>query len=637
MTAETPREWLEADGLGGFASGTVMGLRTRRYHALLLAATTPPAGRMVLVNGLDATLEIDGAAFPVSRQRYLPNVETPVNPLPRAEFSPEPWPRWTWQIAGGELVHELFVPRGTPAVVLRWRWSGPARSASLRVTPFLSGRDFHALQHRNPAFNFTPAVSRDREKWTPYPGVPAILARSSGSYAHDPQWYDNFLYDEEKARGMDFAEDLAAPGRYDFDLATGPAVLIFSTGDLDRTASAVALAEQFAQAETARRAAFASPHLRSADAYLVQRGPGRTIIAGYPWFGDWGRDTFISMRGFCLATGRLDDARDILTAWSGYVSQGMLPNRFPDVGDAPEYNSVDASLWYCIAVHEYLQAAGDGGAAVRKQLLGAVDAILTGYSQGTRFGIAADSDGLLRCGEPGVALTWMDAKVGDWVVTPRIGKPVEVQALWLNALALAARRHPQWHFQFVRGLTSFHDRFWNEAKGCLYDVVDADHVAGTVDDRVRPNQLFALGGLPLVLVHDDRAKRIMQTVQEQLWTPMGPRSLAPGEPDYAPNYAGDLRTRDSEYHQGTVWPWLAGAFVEAWVRQRNHSPEAKEEARRTFLDALMSYDQLGLLHVPEIADATAPFTPRGCPFQAWSLAELLRLEYKVLAPPAEDA
>jgi predicted glycogen debranching enzyme len=625
-------EWLEADGLGGFASGTVDGIRTRRYHALLLAATTPPSGRMVLVNGLDASLTVSGATMPVSRQRYTPGVDVPADPLPLADFSLEPWPRWTWPVAGGQLVHELFVPRGSATVVLRWQWTGPARDARLTVTPFLSGRDFHALHRKNPDFNFTPLSARDSQKWTPYPGVPPVIARSNGAYRHDPQWYLHFLYDEEQARGVDFIEDLAAPGHYEFDLAAGPAVLIFSTTGLNPTATAPDLARQFELDETRRRAAFATPHHRSADAYIVQRDVGRTIIAGYPWFGDWGRDTFISLRGLCLATGRLDDARDILTAWAGYVSQGMLPNRFPDVGDAPEYNSVDASLWYIIVVHEYLQLApGAGEDSVGETLLTAVDAILNGYCNGTRFGIVADSDGLLACGQPGVQLTWMDAKVGDWVVTPRIGKPVEVQALWLNALALAARRNAQWHFLFVRGLTAFHDRFWNEAKGCLYDVIDADHRAGTVDDRVRPNQLFAVGGLPLTLVQGDRARRLLQTVQDRLWTPMGPRSLAPGEPEYAATYQGDLLTRDGAYHQGTVWPWLAGAFVEAWVRLHGNTPEVKQQARTLFLDTLSGLDQLGLRHVPEIADATEPFTARGCPFQAWSLAELLRLEYKVLA------
>jgi predicted glycogen debranching enzyme len=626
-------EWLEADGLGGFASGTIDGIRTRRYHALLLAATTPPSGRMVLVNGLDASLTVGGMTVPVSRQRYLSGVDVPADPLPLADFSLEPWPRWTWSVAGGQLVHELFVPRGSATVVLRWQWSGPARDARLTVTPFLSGRDFHALHRRNPDFNFTPLSARDSQKWTPYPAVPPIIARSNGAYRHDPQWYLNFLYDEEQARGVDFIEDLAAPGHYGFDLAAAPAVLIFSTTGLNPTATAPDLARQLGLDETRRRAAFATPHLRSADAYLVQRGAGRTIIAGYPWFGDWGRDTFISLRGLCLATGRLDEARDILLAWSGFVSQGMLPNRFPDVGDVPAYNSVDASLWYIIVVYEYLHLVPDGGRedSVGETLLTAVDAILNGYSNGTRFGIVADSDGLLACGQPGVQLTWMDAKVGDWVVTPRIGKPVEVQALWLNALALAARRNAHWHFLFVRGLTAFHDRFWNESQGCLYDVIDVDHKPGALDGSVRPNQLFAVGGLPLTLVQGDRARRLLQTVQDRLWTPMGPRSLAPGEPDYAPNYQGDLRTRDGEYHQGTVWPWLTGAFVEAWVRLHGNTPEAKQQARTLFLGTLTRLDQLGLRHLPEIADATDPFFPRGCPFQAWSLAELLRLEYKVLA------
>jgi predicted glycogen debranching enzyme len=629
-------EWLEADGLGGFASGTVSGIRSRRYHAILLAATTPPSGRMVLVNGFDAEVETPSGKFAISSQRYAPGVTRPDGPSWMSDFSLELWPRWTYSLPEGTVVQELFVPHGGPAAVLRWTWHGSAPGPiRLRVTPFLSGRDFHAMHHENAEFHFEPITTGDTQRWTVYPSVPAIVARSNGTYHHEPNWYCNFLYDEERARGMDFIEDLAAPGVYEFDLAAQPAVLLFTAGDFasDRAATPVAdLAQEWTDEEQRRRSSFATPHLRSADAYLVRRGEGRTIIAGYPWFGDWGRDTFIAMRGICLATGRLQEAREILLAWAPFVSEGMLPNRFPDVGDAPEYNSVDASLWYIIAAHEYLQAVPQETEGARETLLAACDSILTGYSKGTRFGIRADSDGLLACGVPGVQLTWMDAKVGDWVVTPRVGKPVEVQALWLNALALAGEQHRPWHLFFVRGLTAFHDRFWNEAKGCLYDVVDVDHQPGTTDGRVRPNQVFALGGLPMPLVDGTRARRMMQVVQDKLWTPMGLRSLAPDEPGYAAYYHGGLLQRDGSYHQGTVWPWLTGAFVEAWVRLRNNTPESRRAAHSLFLKDLSRLDLRGLRHIPEIDDATTPFLERGCPFQAWSLGELLRLDYKVLAP-----
>ena len=633
MMPNANAEWLEADGLGGFASGTAGGIRTRRYQALLLAATTPPSGRMVLVNGCDAELQTDADTVALSRQRYLPGVDVPVEAPPLAHFSPEPWPRWTFSLPQGEITYELFVPRGRSAVVLRWDWHGPVTSPlTLRVRPFFSGRDFHSLHHRNPAFRFLPQTVLDRQRWDVYEGVPPIFARSNGAYRHDPLWYLNFLYDEEKARGLPCAEDLAAPGVYEFDLAVGPAVLILSTDEIELESSAPNLALQWADIEDARRASFPEPRLRAADAYLVRRDAGRTIIAGYPWFGDWGRDTFISLRGMCLATGWEAEAGDILTAWASYVSEGMLPNRFPDQGAEPEYNSVDASLWYIIAVYEYLDIVGDTiDADARALLLGAVEAILVGYSKGTRFGIRADSDGLLACGLPGTNLTWMDAMVEGQPATPRIGKPVEVQALWLNALALAGEAGPHWHFLFVRGLTSFHDRFWNEEKSCLYDIVDENHEPGAVDARVRPNQLFALGGLPYMLLEGDRATRLMQTVEESLWTPMGPRSLAPDEPGYAPVYQGSQNQRDAAYHQGTVWPWLAGPFIEAWVRLRGNTPEVQAQARAKFLGTLGRPDLAGLGHVPEIADATEPFTARGCPFQAWSLGELLRLEYKVLA------
>jgi predicted glycogen debranching enzyme len=330
------------------------------------------------------------------------------------------------------------------------------------------------------------------------------------------------------------------------------------------------------------------------------------------------------------------EAEQILTAWAGFISQGMLPNRFPDQGQEPEYNSVDASLWYVIVIHEFLEAAKKHPVLKpnAELLLTAAGTILTGYLNGTRFGIRGDSDGLLACGVPGMQLTWMDAKVGDWVVTPRIGKPVEIQALWLNALALTGKQDAQWRARFELGHASFLKRFWNEARGCLYDVVDVDHAAGTADGRMRPNQIFAVGGLPLNLLQTEQAARVVQTVEDQLWTPMGPRSLAPDEKDYAAHYEGSLEQRDEVYHQGTVWPWLAGPFIEAWVRVHGGTTEAKERARNLFLEPrLARLDLPGLRHIPEIADAEPPHTARGCPFQAWSLGEVLRLELEVLVRP----
>jgi predicted glycogen debranching enzyme len=356
---------------------------------------------------------------------------------------------------------------------------------------------------------------------------------------------------------------------------------------------------------------------------------------GYPWFVDWGRDTFIALRGLCLAAGRLAEARDILVGWAGAVSQGMLPNRFPDQGAEPEYNSVDASLWYAVAVADLLARAARArfeiGAADLRAMRDAVHAILDGYATGTRFGIHCDDDGLLAAGEPGVQLTWMDAKVGDWVVTPRIGKPVEIQALWLNALASAADDDARWRRLLERGLASFPERFWNAARGCLYDVVDADHVPGRLDASLRPNQVLAVGGLARSLLEPARARRVVDVVEAALWTPIGLRSLALGEPGYAPRYAGGPRERDGAYHQGTVWPWLIGPFVEAWVRVRGDGDLVRREARERFLAPLLArLDDAGLGHLPEIADAESPHQPRGCPWQAWSVGEALRLAADVL-------
>jgi predicted glycogen debranching enzyme len=508
----------------------------------------------------------------------------------------------------------------------------------------LSGRDYHALHHENPAFRFEPEARAGLLAWRPYPGVPAVLSRSNGDYAHEPLWYRGFRYDEERERGLDFAEDLASPGVLRFDLAAGEAVWLLAAegheaalGAASEPALEVAL--RLRREERARRASFASPLERAAEAYAVRRGAGHTLLAGYPWFSDWGRDTFIALRGLCLATGRLDLAREILLEWAGAVSEGMLPNRFPERGEAPEFNSVDASLWFAVAAYEYLAAAERAGRPApgeeRVRLEGALRAILEGYARGTRFGIRADSDGLLAAGAPGVQLTWMDAKVGDWVVTPRIGKPVEVQALWVNALRLAARVSPAFA-EFAelaeRAAKSFEARFWNEAAGHLHDVVDVDHAPGAVDASLRPNQILAVGGLPTPLLTGERARRVVNAVEQSLLTPLGLRSLAPGAPGYAARYQGGVRERDGAYHRGSVWPWLLGPFVEAWLRVRGDTAEAKREARARFLPPLRAHlEEAGLGHVSEIADAEAPHAPRGCPFQAWSLGELLRLERSVLA------
>jgi predicted glycogen debranching enzyme len=619
------REWLETDGLGGFAMGTVGLARTRRYHGLLVAACLPPAGRMVLVNGVEAWLERpDGSTTPLSAQRYAGGVVHPDGHARVARFAHEPWPTWSYDASAGGLVHELVMAHGAPVVLLSWR--GPAQpGVTLCVRPLLSGRDYHSLHHENGAFDFHVAQNGHAHVFRPYgAAVPGVLARATGAFQHAPEWYRRFAYDEERARGLDDQEDLASPGVFRFELSTGAPARLVLAADLP-SAHARLDADDLLAGERERRAGFPSPLHRAADQYLVARGSGQTIIAGYPWFCDWGRDTFIALRGLCLATGRVADARAILAEWSGAVSQGMLPNRFPDRGEAPEYNSVDAALWYAVAVDDTLHAAGGAADDDAPRLLAAVESIVAGYAAGTRHGIRADADGLLACGEPGVQLTWMDAKIGDWVVTPRIGKPIEIQALWIRALELAARREQRWAALAARARASLRARFWDDARGFLADVVDDGHVAGAVDASLRPNQLFALGGLGDSLLPPAETRRALDAVEAALATPLGPRSLAPGSPGFAPLYQGGPRDRDAAYHQGTVWPWLVGPFVEAWVRVRGGAPDARRAAHDRFLAPILAHlEQAGLGHVSEIADAMPPHTPRGCPFQAWSLGELLR-------------
>lgn len=646
-------EWLEPDGLGGFASGTVSGVRTRRYHALRLSAGRPPADRQVLVNGFDAWVRTPGGAFPLSTQHYAPGVDHPDGIHSLERFECDPWPSWQFLLPDGTRVRqELFVPRGHAVTVVSWRLvSGPS-PAVLEVRPFLSGRDYHATHRENPGFSLAAEVTGQRVTWQPYAGLPRILSFANAAYSHGPDWYRNFRYAEEAARGLDSDEDLVCPGLLTFDLNREEAHWLVGSDRsvqelVDGAPSLGGCVEVLRRRECERRRNLGNALDVAAHAYLVDGERGRTLLAGYPWFLDWGRDTFVALRGLCLARGQGADAREILVSWARHVSDGMLPNRFPDHGGTAEYNSVDAALWFVVAAHEYLEnrATMDGTLGAHRSdreeheadlrlLRAAILAIIEGCRRGSRHRIRMEEDGLLASGVPGLQLTWMDAKVGDWVVTPRIGKPVEIQALWINALRIASQWDPEVAAIAQRAQDTFQARFWNPDRGCLYDVVDVGHQPGANDSSIRPNQILAIGGLPFAVMEGRRAAQVVAVVERELLTPIGLRSLARGEPGYVGQYQGNVVSRDGAYHQGTVWPWLIGPFVEAWVRVRGDTPAVRRAARRRFLPPLEKHlTEAGLGHVSEIADGDEPHTPRGCPFQAWSVGEWLRLDRVVLREP----
>ncbi len=620
------REWLETNGLGSFACGTVAGAATRRYHALLCVATRPPVGRMVLVNNAEVTL-VDGSARHALSTNLYPGAVHPEGYRLLDGFRLDPWPTWRFRAGGLTVERELFMPHGAQAAVLRFRLRGGA--ATLLLRPLLSGRDYHATHHENGALSTAAAVGDGVVTLAPYPGVPSLRILHNGRYAHAPDWYRRFQLPVERERGLDAEEDLFAPGELAFALRDGESADLVFTTDAARAFDVDALAA----AERARRAALAAPLLGrgeavarlalAADQFIVARGDSSTVIAGYPWFTDWGRDTFIALPGLTLATGRPAVARALLAAFAPHVDRGMIPNRFPDAGDAPEYNTVDAPLWYAIAAGQYLAATADAAFA-RATLWPAVRAIVDGYRRGTRYGIGVDGDGLVHAGAPGVQLTWMDAKVGDWVVTPRAGKPVEIQALWLRALAAAAelaRRFEspaladEWDALRRRAARSLAAAFFYDAGGYLYDLVDGD----ARDASLRPNQLYALA-LPEPALDPARAALALAAVERHLVTPFGLRTLAPGDAAYHGRCTGPQRDRDAAYHQGTVWPHLLGVYADAC-----RSVRGERVGRRLAARLAPHLADAGLGTVSEIFDGDLPHEPRGCFAQAWAVAELLRV------------
>ena len=632
------KEWLETDGHGAFSSGTSSGVRSRRYHNLLMIAKNPPAERVILVNGMDVWVETPHGTFPISTQHYMNDVVWPKGYLRQTGFDDSLWPVWTFDVGESiEIKQELFVPHGLQGIAIRWQVSGPTTGMKLHVKPFLSGRDYHSMHHENADMHLTTENQSGDLRWQTYDDSVDVFAETNGTFDANPEWFRSFYYEVEDQRGLDALEDLGCPGELHFNLESeAEAILLLGakcrlSSQLNSTGIAPKQVFQTVHDSESQRRSKVSRLDRSAQQYIVERNDGKTIIAGYPWFTDWGRDTFIAIRGLCFARDDVDAARDIVVAWADTVSEGMIPNRFPDHGEEPEFNSVDASLWYIVAIHEYWQLLERVGVEQDKdekaKLQSAIEAILKGYSDGTRHRIGSDSDGLIAAGEDGVQLTWMDAKVDDWVVTPRIGKPVEIQCLWINALWIAAKFSKSWQPVLEKAEQSFREKFWNEEANCLFDVIDNDHQAGQADATIRPNQILAVGGLPYQLIDGDRAKSIVSTVEDKLLTPLGLRSLSPDDDRFEPIYIGDRLKRDGAYHQGTVWAWMLGPFVEAWLTVNGNSKKTLTEAKQRFLDPIEAHlNTAGLGHISEIADATDPFQPRGCPFQAWSLSEYIRVK-----------
>jgi predicted glycogen debranching enzyme len=639
--ASLAREWLETNGLGGFASSTVIGLNTRRYHGLLTAATKPPVGRLVMLSKLEETLVIDGRRFDLSANQYV-GVVHPQGYQHQTNFRLDPFPVFTYAVDGIEIEKSVFMIQGENTVVVQYEFRGMNNASAFSLKPsallfearpLIAFRDYHSLGHENGSLNPRVETSTAQASVTPYQDLPAL------HFAHDADvldtagyWYRNFEYREERERGFDYTEDLFSPFVLKFDLShRRHANIIAST-----QRQTVEAAATYRETEISRRKALlaASPPdemaralVSAADQYIVARGDEKTIVAGYHWFSDWGRDTMIALPGLTLITGRAEIARSILLAFARHVSQGMLPNRFPDAGESPEYNTVDATLWFFEAVHALLRYTGDHE-FVRVNLYDVLVSIIAWHVRGTRYNIHVDTDGLLASGAEGAQLTWMDAKVGDWVVTPRRGKPVEVQALWHNALCVMERlarefgdeaRRKLYEEMAAQARRSFDPLFWNEAAGCLYDVVDGQ----MRDASVRPNQVFAVS-LPFTMLSPEKAGRVMEVVERDLLTPYGLRSLAPSDPQYRATYEGDALSRDGAYHQGTVWAWLMGPFITAYLKVNGHTARAREQAARWLAGFSEHLGEAGLGQVSEIFDGDAPHRPRGCIAQAWSVAELLR-------------
>jgi len=633
LEASCRREWLVTNGIGGFACGTISGLRTRRYHGLLTAALPPPIGRVLVLAEVEAWVETGSQSYPISSHRYHGAIHpNGIHHLHRFNLHPCPTHLYS---AGTAVVHrQVWLVPGKNAVLVRYTMASLRGSARLHLIPLFACRDYHALTHVNDALcPHAEKVAEGVYRLMPYPGFPAIYLYSGNAHlVPRPDWYYAFHLSEETARGLDDTEDLWTPGTLVCDLQRGQSITIaISLEPLEDISS-----------EPTEGASVPPPFCEhplatalwcAAEQFIIRRPQGASIVAGYPWFTDWGRDAMIALRGILLVRGKYSEAREVLGLFARYMRDGLIPNRFPDAGEEPEYNTADATLWFAWMAECYRQQTGDEE-FFREEMYPRLKECLHAYTQGTRFGIRVDArDGILRIGEPGWQLTWMDAKVDHHVITPREGKPVEIAALWLNlmeVLADAARRYDdqptlrQAQEVAIRAREAFMRVFWIPDLHYLADVVDD---RGWQDCRLRPNQLLALA-IPQPLVSRDMAKQIVRTVERHLLTPFGLRTLAPFDPEYRGRYEGGVYARDSAYHQGTVWTWLLGPYADALLFTLGQTPQTLSRVRGLLRPFEKHLRDGGLGTVSEIFDGDPPHHPRGCFAQAWSVAELLRIWHR---------
>jgi len=646
LSAAESREWLVTNGIGGFASGTIAGGMTRRYHGLLIAALQPPLGRTQLVAFLEETVRYGGAAFALSTHRWASGVVDPQGFFFLESFHLEGTsPVWTYALADALLEKRVWMVQGENTTFIHYtvaRGSGPLE---IDLKALVNYRDFHSLTHAGD-WHMKIAPVEHGVMVLPFDtATPFFLKCAQASCEPHHEWYRDCFLPQETERGLEDREDHLFAVLFRAKLNSGESLTVVATTEPTTPLDGEALRGQRLNHEVELRKAWQVQNEESAeiapgwvrqlvlaaDQFVVKRGlpeepDGRSIIAGYHWFGDWGRDTMIALPGLALTTGRPDVAKRMLLAFASFIDRGMLPNNFPDAGGKPEYNTVDAALWYFEAVRQYFAATQDS--TTLEKLFPVLEGMVEAHVAGTRYNIHVDSsDGLLYAGGPGIQLTWMDAKIGDWVVTPRTGKAVEINALWINAMETMVQfartlNKPAQTFEGLsaRGRSSF-QKFWNAERNCCFDVIDVPGAAKTAgrDAALRPNQILAVS-LPVSPLHEEQQKSVVDICGERLLTSHGLRSLAAGEPNYQGHYGGDQRTRDAAYHQGTVWGWLLGPYTLAHFRVYNDRAAAAR-----LLEPLGSHiGALGLGTLAEVFDGDPPHTPRGCIAQAWTVGEVLR-------------